>query len=391
VVEPCASEAASSEVHPRERSETVRYFTALFGISIAAALLAGCAGAPLMSAQSAPQAQQRASSQCPCLYVADPIYNGSTNKPRIIVYAQGASGDVKPMQEITGSNTGLSYPIAVAVDKSGDIYAVNYMGEVSGSGHLGSITVYAPGATGNVSPTATIGGQRTGLFGPQGIAIDPVNGDIYVANEPTGSDPAIGSSEEGTILIYSPGSKGNVSPLGKIHGSATELGDPFGLTFDSAGNLYVASVVSGSETDSVAVFAAGSSGNVAPTRFIQGDQTELEEPTQVALDSSLNTYVVNHAGKSVTVYAAGANGNVAPIRRITGDRTKLNYPFGAAVDSDGNVYVTNTFTLKFMQEASKNKGSVTVYAAGANGNRAPLRKIQGPNTGLAGPNEIEIH
>jgi hypothetical protein len=333
--------------------------------------------------------EQREHSQCPCLYVADPTYEGSTSNPRITVYPKQASGNVRPIEEIIGSNTGLSYPIAVAVDKSGDIYVVNYTGEVSGSGHLGSITVYAPGATGNVSPTATIAGSRTALSGPQGIAIDPVNGEIYVSNEPTGSDPAIGSSEEGSISIYARGSNGNVAPLARIHGSATELGDPFGLTFDDAGNLYVASVVSGSESDSVAVFAAGSNGNVAPTRIIQGNLTELSEPTQVALDSSLNMYVVNHAGKGVTVYAAGANGNVAPVRMITGDRTELSYPFGVAVAGDGDVYVANTFTLKF-QEAPKNSGSITVYAAGANGNRAPIRKIQGRNTGLADPNEIVI-
>ena len=374
----------------------IRGFGNAVSTCAAAALLSGCGGAPLTSAQPAAlQIERRESTQCPCLYVADPIYKGSTNKPRITVYAQGASGDVKPIQEIIGSNTGLSYPIAVAVDKSGEIYAVNYTGEVSGSGHLGSITIYAPGATGNVSPIATIAGQRTALSGPQGIAIDPVNGEIYVSNQPIGSDPAIGSLEEGSILIYPPGAKGNIAPLAKIHGSNTELGAPFGLTFDGAGNLYVASVVSGSETDSVAVFAAGSSGNVAPTRFIQCSRTELAEPIQVALDSSLNMYVVNHVGEnhvgeSVTVYAAGANGNVAPIRRITGDRTKLNYPFGVAVAGDGDVYVANTFTLKF-QEAPKNRGSVTVYAAGADGNKAPIKTIEGPQTGLAGPNEIVIH
>jgi hypothetical protein len=361
------------------------------GIGLAASVtLGGCGGAALTSAQSAPQVERRESAQCPCLYVANPLYEGSTGKPRITVYGQAASGDVTPLQEIIGSKTGLSYPIAVAVDQNDDIYVVNSTGEASGSGHLGSITVYGPGATGNVSPTATIVGSRVALFGPQGIAIDPLNGEIYVSNKPTGSDPATGSSEQGSISIYPAGAKGNVAPLGRIRGPATELGNPYGLAFDSAGNLYVASVVSGSETDSVAVFAAGSGGNVAPTRIIQGNRTELAEPVQVALDSSLNMYVVNHAGKSVTVYAAGANGNVAPIRTITGDRTRLNYPFGVAVAADGEVYVANTFTQKF-QEAPKNKGSVTVYAAGANGNKAPIRKIQGRDTGLATPNEIVIH
>jgi hypothetical protein len=280
-----------------ERSETMRWFTAAFGAPIAAALVTGCVGAPLTSALSAQQVQHRASSQCPCLYVADPIYKGYTNRPRITVYPQQASGNVAPIQEIIGSNTGLSYPIGVAVDQSDDVYAVNYTG--GGTAHLGSITVYAAGATGNVSPTATIAGSKTALYGPQGIAIDPVNGEIYVSNEPTGSDPATVSSEEGSISIYARGSKGNVSPVGIIHASATQLGNPYGLTLDGAGNIYVASDVSGSENDSVAVYAAGSTGNVAPTRIIQGNLTELDLPSQVALDASLNMYVVNRGDSLV--------------------------------------------------------------------------------------------
>ena len=78
---------------------------------------------------------------------------------------------------------------------------------------------------------------------------------------------------------------------------------------------------------------------------------------------------------------------LAPIRTIVGERTKLNYPFGVTVEGDGDVYVANLF----MQEAPKNRGSVTVYGRRANGNRAPIRKIKGRETGLGGPNEITIH
>src|SRR5438034_4321005 len=49
--------------------------------------------------------------------------------------------------------------------------------------------------------------------------------------------------------------------------------------------------------------------------------------------------------RSVTVYAAGASGNVAPIATIGGssstDNTGLNYPVGIARDGAGRLYVTN--------------------------------------------------
>ena len=47
---------------------------------------------------------------------------------------------------------------------------------------------------------------------------------------------------------------------------------------------------------------------------------------------------------SVTVYAALANGNVAPIRTIAGRSTQLSYPTGIAVDGSGHIYVANPGT-----------------------------------------------
>ena len=77
--------------------------------------------------------------------------------------------------------------------------------------------------------------------------------------------------------------------------------------------------------------------------------------------------MTNDAG-SVTVYAAGASGNVAPIATIGGssstDNTGLNYPVGIARDGAGRLYVTNP-----------GPNTVTVFAAGASGNATPATTI----------------
>jgi hypothetical protein len=44
---------------------------------------------------------------------------------------------------------------------------------------------------------------------------------------------------------------------------------------------------------------------------------------------------------SAKIYAAGSNGNVAPIATIAGPLTQLDKPNGIAVDSIGNIYVAN--------------------------------------------------
>ena len=52
-----------------------------------------------------------------------------------------------------------------------------------------SITVFAPGSSGNVAPIAIITGPKTQLKLPQGIAVD-TDGKIYVANDGNLEDPA---------------------------------------------------------------------------------------------------------------------------------------------------------------------------------------------------------
>jgi sugar lactone lactonase YvrE len=98
----------------------------------------------------------------------------------------------------------------------------------------------------------------------------------------------------------------------------------------------------------------------------------------VAVDGSGNIYVANIAG-SITVFAAGATGNVAPLRTITGAATGLNGPGGITLDSSGKIYVANG-----------NGNSITVFAAGANGNVAPVTTIAGASTLLAEPDGLVV-
>jgi hypothetical protein len=79
--------------------------------------------------------------------------------------------------------------------------------------------VFAPGANGNVAPLRAIGGPRTGLSGAGGVALDPV-GELYASN--TFDFSASGSS----ITVYAPGASGNVAPLRTIQGPTTRLNSP---------------------------------------------------------------------------------------------------------------------------------------------------------------------
>ena len=83
---------------------------------------------------------------------------------------------------------------------------------------------------------------------------------------------------------------------------------------------------------------------------------------------------------SITVHAADATGNVAPVRHIVGPKTQLNWPTGISVDSArGEIYVSNAAG-----------DSINVYSATASGDVAPIRQIKGPKTLLRNPNGVSV-
>ncbi len=321
---------------------------ASFALAAASALLGGCGSAspaPATPPGADPQESHlvKSATACPCLYAAE--------SRSVVVYAANASGKAKPLQDITGTKTGLQASDVVA-DGKGNIYVSN--GTDYGATE-NTVTVYAKGANGNVAPIRTISGSKTGLDAPQGIALAPVNGDIYIAN-----------TDGKSVTVYASDANGNVAPTATISGSLTKLFAPWGIALDSGGNIYVAN----SGDAGITVFAAGANGNVAPLRLISGSKTGLDDAERLALDSSANVYVTNYTisnGKySVNAYAAGANGDVKPMSKIAGANTKMKTPAGLAVDGSGEIYVGNEFD---------NSAAVNVYAAGASGNVKPIREI----------------
>jgi sugar lactone lactonase YvrE len=299
------------------------------------------------------------------IYVANEAGN-------LTVYSLDANGDAAPAATLSNPATGLNGPTAIAFDSNRKAYVANsFNGPFSASG---SVTVYSPGGYGVAgAPSATIIGSNTGLTSPSGIALD-TTGNIYVSNA------SGGSSSSGSVTVYAPGSNGNVTPSATI--ISPDIFDPTGVAVDSLGSLYVTcSIVMGHSIGyTVDIFPALSNGNVIPSSMIMGLQTQLSQPSGIALDSQRNIYVANRGSNSVTMFASGSSGNVAPSIVISGSNTGLSSPIGVGVDSSGNIYVANSTNA-----GGGIAGSVTVYAAGSNGNVAPIQTISGGDTGLFSP------
>jgi hypothetical protein len=296
------------------------------------------------------------------------------------VFSSTANGRAKPAQSILGKRTKLTSdePAAIAVDNDQKIYATN-----NGGNSNDSVLVFAAGAIGDMQPIQRISGAKTGLSAPQGIAVDS-EGNIYVSS--LGCEGCSGPA----VLVFAAGANGNKKPIRIISGANTQLAYPTNISLDASGNLYVANAVYFPSTglgNSITVYAAGARGNVAPIQSISGYNTLLESPEGVALDAERNIYVANNcddsACGSVTIYAAGSTGNVAPTGGISGSKTLLGNsleggPIGIALDAEDNIYVGDAYD------------GVVVFAAGANGNVAPARVIDTLKDNAGGLN-VAIH
>jgi len=212
------------------------------------------------------------------LYIADVATWGAG---RVKIF----TSTLAPSPIAGGTISGFTYPIAVAVDHSGNIYV--------GDGGNGTVKIFDK--TGAPSPIA--GGKISGLSWPWGIAVDNA-GNIYVADDglqalkifdKTGAPSAIAG---GTI--------------------STGLSNPFGVAVDNTGNIYVTNSnpfsdpVSGYQLGYVNVYTNSTSpGGVLAPQISGGTGTitaNLRGPTGIAIDGAGNIYVANSGDSTIKIF-----------------------------------------------------------------------------------------
>ena len=188
------------------------------------------------------------------LYVANGISND------VLVFAPGASGDVKPQRIIKGTLTQLNNPTGLWLDAAGDIFVAN-----GGGTDGGSIVEFAPGATKNAVPIRVIAGLDTKLVNPRGLTLDAF-GQIYVTTS-------------SSVLVFTADGNGDAPPLRVISGSNTMLNSAGEVVVDGGGDIFVASA----GRNALVEFAPGVTGNVTPMSAIDGASTQLNAPTGIAI------------------------------------------------------------------------------------------------------------
>lgn len=311
----------------------------------------------------------------------------------VTVYSVGSNGDVAPISSLDGGATGLSGPAGIALDPHGNIYVLNREGRPS---PFGMITVYSPGSNGNVDPIATIQGPNTGLKSVKAIAVDS-SGKIYAAN----MESTFGCGAN--ITVYHALSNGNVNPVATICGDDTHLQNPGGVVVDSTGNIYVAEDGGGGPTHKdgpeILIFPPGSNGDAPPIRTITGPNTGLTSLRAIALDSHGNIYVTDNDERgtnggvgTITVFAAGADGDVKPLRTINGPSPR-HVPHMIPIFRLGALAVDLTGNIYVAAASSSDPASdecILVYSAHGAGNTKPIAIISGDNTDIFGAEGIAI-
>jgi hypothetical protein len=205
-----------------------------------------------------------------------------------IVAGSGSIGTPTP-GPATESN--LDYPYAVAVDRSGNLYIAdtdNYRIEkVTPSGTLSVIA-------GDGTDARPVAGPATSspLYSPSTIAVNAA-GDVYVGLE---SSQVVKITPSGTLSIVAGTSAGTYGSVTPGPATASDLGYPYSLAFDNAGNLIIADydnaqILKLTPSGTLSVIAGTGTGG-APTAG-PPLSSELDYPQGVAVDDAGNIYIAD--------------------------------------------------------------------------------------------------
>lgn len=325
-------------------------------------------GCPAITSANLQNSQGLALSPSGTLYIVD-YYN---NRVRLVdgnLHMQtfaGAGGGCPGQTDAIGDGcpaalATLNGPSGIAFDASGNAYITEY-GFVSNitprirmvSAANGIITTFA--GTG-VQGYSGDGGQATSATfeEPTSLAVD-TTGNVYIVDLAASVVRMIDTNHKITTIVGGgSGCSGQTDSVGDgCPATSATLYDPYGITVDSTGNMYVADTNNnrirridagtGIITTVAGTGVQGFSGDNGPATA-----AELSYPEQVVVDAKGNLYItdsfnirvrkVDTAGNITTVAGGGAGCTFTPCSALESTLTDgSGYPVGLTLDQAGNLY-----------------------------------------------------
>jgi sugar lactone lactonase YvrE len=283
----------------------------------------------------------------------------------------------------------LSSPTQLEFDAAGNLYFADEINNVIRKINTAGIisTIAGNGMVGFSGD----GGQATNaqLNSPQAITFDAV-GNLYISitDQYTGRVRKVNTA--GIITTVAGGGAGALGDGGQATAATI---NPFGITFDTSGNLYIADFTNSRIRK---VNTAGIISTIAGNGTVgfngdggQATAAALRYPFDVVFDAIGNLYIsdgynhrvrkVNSTGIITTIAGNGTAGYSGDGGQAT--VAKLNVPNGMAFDASGNLYIADWFDNRIRKVNTV--GTITTIAGNGtfgysgDGGQATAAKLYG--------------
>jgi sugar lactone lactonase YvrE len=293
------------------------------------------------------------------LYVADRANNTireitlagflSGTTPGIVSTVAGSAGH-PGSADGPGSGARFNSPRAVAVDNSscatfsptrGALYVADTGNNTVRMIMNGVVTTLAGLAGTSGSSDGT--GSDVRFNEPSGIAVDNINGVVYVADR---ANHTIRKIEPGGIVTTIAGLAGTSGTADGI-GSTARFNNPTGLAVDATGIVYIADTnnhtIRSMTPDGVVTTLAGMGGSPGSDDGT-GAAARFSNPHGIAVDSAGTIYVSDTGNHTIRRIAGNEVTTIAQCQECfdKGNDGRFNTPLGIAVDSQGSLYVADS-------------------------------------------------
>jgi uncharacterized protein (TIGR03437 family) len=309
-----------------------------------------------------------------------------TGNNRLLQFAPGAKAAAKVWGQIDFVTNGpnqikpasINFPFKIAVDYSSAPYAL-YVSDTGNNRVLGwkdsvrfrngdpaDFVIGQPNlrtGVANVDTGGSTNPSNTSLSAPEGLAVDPNSGTLYVAD--SGNNRVLRYrrpvNQSGRIAPEAVLGQADFTSSVSAAVNASSLNSPAGLAFGPNGDLFVADAgnnrvlefPAGAGTGASAIRVFGQPSMTVAVRPSQISAQTLANPLGITVDTASNLYVVDSGASRVIIYPNTQNAAPSGVAAsfVVGQSGfgstasgsgNLKTPTDVAVDSMGNIYVADS-------------------------------------------------
>jgi len=266
---------------------------------------------------------------------------GSGTERDYLTIKYNSTGDTLWVRRYNGPGNGTDYAVALAVDRTGNVYVTGYSAGI-GTGDADYATIKYNSA-GDTLWVRRYNGPGNGFDIARALAVDGT-GNVYVTGYTFGS----GTGYDYVTIKYN--SAGDTLWVRRYNGPGNGFDFALALAVDGTGNVYVIGYGHGSGTGyDYATIKYNSAGDTLWVRRYNGPGNGADWANAIAVDGAGNVYVTGSSFGSgiVNDYATikyNSAGDTLWVARYNGPGNDADVAYGLAMDGTGNVYVTGNST-----------------------------------------------